>query len=77
MTHAEVLGSHTGYNGDGFTLQELLELLKRIPAKARGNYLMIVFPDGTQRDITGISFAQSDQAEKWDFKVYLDTQGAK
>ena len=31
MTHTELLGAHCGYNGDGLTLQELLDLLKRIP----------------------------------------------
>lgn len=77
MMHAELLGSHCGYNGGSLTIQELLDLLKRIPAKARHNYLMVCFPDGVFHDVTGISFTQSDQAEKWDFKVYVDTEGHK
>jgi hypothetical protein len=56
------------------TLQELLELLKRIPRRVReSNYPMIVYPDNTIGELRSLHFAQSDQAEKWEFKVYIST----
>ncbi|HEY1898142.1 MAG TPA: hypothetical protein VGG62_17815 [Terracidiphilus sp.] len=71
MTHTELQGTHEPSNGEGLTIQDLLDLLKRVPAQARGNYLRVNCGDGEVREVTGLQFAQSDQAEKWEFKVYL------
>jgi hypothetical protein len=76
MTHSELLGTHDSYDGHGMTLQELLDLLKSVPRQARSNYLMAAGPDGISRDVTGLHFAQSDQSEKWEFKVYVVAQKA-
>lgn len=77
MTHAELLGTHDSYNGHGLTIQELLDILKSVPRQARHNYMMVTGPDGIAHDVTGVHFAQSDQAEKWDFKVYVVRQGSR
>ena len=70
MLHSEIQGTHEpGASGTGCTLQELYELLRSLPRKARQNYIMT--QDG--EDVTGLHFAQSDQAEKWDFNVYIAT----
>lgn len=66
MLQSEIHGRHLLGNGEGILLQDLYEFLKRMPRKARGNYLTV---DG--KDVLGISFGQSDQAEKWEFKVSL------
>lgn len=66
MLHSEIHGKHLPGNGEGITLQDLYELLKRIPRKARDNFVTV---DG--KDVLGISFGQSDQAEKWEFKAHL------
>lgn len=77
MLHSQLLGTHDSYDGQGMTIQELLDLLNSIPRRARGNHLMIVGEDGLGRDVTGVHFAQSDQAEKWDFNVYIVSQKEK
>lgn len=72
LNHAQLLGSHIPNDGDdGLTIEQLYQLLGSIPRKARDNYIMILAPDGCAADVAGLQFAQSDQAEKWDFKVYL------
>jgi len=74
LLHAELLGRHTGPESQGITVQDLLELLQRIPLRAR-HYVQMAGPNDIPVDVTGIQFAQSDQAEKWDFKVYLVGEG--
>lgn len=71
MSHDELLGIHGSYGGQGMTIQEMLDLLRSVPRQARHNYLMVSGPNGDVRDVTGIHFAQSDQSERWDFKVYI------
>lgn len=73
MMHSELHGTHNNGNreGEGMTLEDLYQLLKRVPLKARENYVMIVDKDCMSHDVIGLQFAQSDQAEKWEFKVYL------
>jgi hypothetical protein len=67
LTRNELIGQQfLPNNGAGITAQDLLELLQSVPPRVRQNYIMI---DGV--DVTGISFAQSDQAEPWEFKVYI------
>jgi len=69
MLHSEIQGQHWPEKGNGITLQDLLELLRRIPRQARDNYVMC---DG--KDVIGLNFSQSTQAEKWEFKVSLVTE---
>lgn len=66
----DLIGRHLPNNGDGITAEDLYQLLKQIPRKARENYLMC--GDG---DVTGISISQSDQAEPWDFKIHIKVDG--
>lgn len=70
LLHSELLGTHDSYDGQGMTIQDLLEFLKSVPRQARGNCVMISTNEGPT-DLTGIHFSQSDQAGKWEFKVYL------
>jgi hypothetical protein len=73
MMHDELIGNaFLPNNGEGITLQDLLELIRKIPAKARQNYVQVNL-GGESAEVTGIAFAQSDQAEKWEFKVYIAT----
>jgi hypothetical protein len=73
MIYSEIQGVHTPGDGNGVTVQELLDFLRTIPKQARGNYLMIATADGCH-DLTEIQVAQSDQAEKWEFKFYLSSK---
>ncbi len=68
ISHSTLIGFHGSQRG-GLTVQDLLDLLKSVPAKARQNYVMVA----GMGDVVGIQMAQSDQAEKWDFKVYITT----
>ena len=74
MMHSELQGRHEAIDGQAMTLQDLYELLRKIPRKARDNYFSVTSEDGRQADISGVSFGQSDQAEKWDFHVHLITK---
>ena len=49
------------------TVWELLDTLRQVPRQARHNYLQLDRDDPQ----AALQFAQSDQAEKWDFRVYL------
>ena len=54
------------------TVEDFYQLLKRIPAQARReNYLMAALPGCDSRDVTGLQISQSDQAEKWEFKMRI------
>jgi hypothetical protein len=77
MRHDELVGTHDSHDGQGMTIQDMLDLLHSIPHQARHNHLMVCGPDDVSRDVAGIAFAQSDQAEKWDFKVYIVTMEQK
>jgi hypothetical protein len=73
MMHDDLIGvSFLPNNGEGLTLQDLLELIRNFPAKARQNYVRVNM-GGESAEVTGIAFAQSDQAEKWEFKIYITT----
>jgi hypothetical protein len=74
MSYSELLGPHEPNHGDGLTVQDLLMLLRSIPVQARNNYVMVIGEGGVPLEVTGVQFAQSDQAEKWEFKVYLKTE---
>jgi hypothetical protein len=77
MMHDELTGNtFLPNNGEGLTLQDLLELIRKIPARARQNYVMVSMGD-ERGDVTGLAFAQSDQAEKWEFKIYITTDQGK
>jgi hypothetical protein len=76
LLHSELQGTHDAY-GPAMTIQEMLDLLRSIPRQARQNYLSMVDKDGNIVDVTGLHFAQSDQAEKWEFKVYVVTSNSK
>lgn len=75
MTYSELLGAHEPYDPQmGMSIEELYQILRRIPRKVReSNYMMVVHPDMSIDDVRGLSFAQSDQAEKHEFKVYVTT----
>jgi hypothetical protein len=77
LLHSQLLGTHDSYDGQGMTIQELLDLLKSVPPKARHNYVMVSHGDAPPEDVTGLHFAQSDQAEKWEFKVYIVAQKSR
>lgn len=72
--HSELQGRHETSDGQAMTLQDLYELLKKLPRKARDNYFSVASEDGRQAEIHGMSFGQSDQAEKWEFNVHLITK---
>ena len=59
------------FHPEGRTIQELLDTLKQVPRQARHNYLMMVVSPSGSTELAALQFAQSDQAEKWDFRVYL------
>jgi len=74
MMHTELMGRHETTDGEAMTLQDLLELLRSLPRQARDNYVTVYSPDNIQRaEVRGLAFAQSDQAEKWEFKISLLT----
>lgn len=73
MLYSEIQGVHICGDGNGTTIQELLDFLRSIPKQARGNYLQIVTADSSQ-DLTEIQVARSDQAQKWEFKFYLSSK---
>lgn len=73
MMYAEIHGDHEPNNGSGITAQEMLDLLRSIPRKARDNYLRVIGEDGCPVEVSGLHFGKSDQAEKWEFKVYIRT----
>lgn len=78
MTYSELLGTHGWSSRQGMTIQEFYELLKQIPIKVReSNYMMVIHPDGSIQDVRGLHFAQSDQAEKWEFNVYISLTAAE
>lgn len=66
-----IIGQHKPGNGEGITLEDLYQLLKSLPRQVRDNYAVVRHPDGSATDLTGLGFAQSDQAEKWEFKAYV------
>jgi hypothetical protein len=70
MTKDELIGRHLPGNGQGITGEDLYQLLRQIPRKARENYLMC-----NGNDVLGLSIGQSDQAEPWEFKLRLVTDG--
>ena len=70
MTRNELIGRHLPGNGEGITGEDLYQLLKSMPRKARGNYLQVTGGG----DVLGLSIAQSDQAEPWEFKLYVVTE---
>lgn len=73
MMHDDLIGqTYLPNNGEGITLQDLLELIHSVPAKARQNYVQVRVGDDLA-EVTGLAFAQSDQAEKWEFKIYIKT----
>lgn len=72
MMHDELIGQTFEPTGEGLTLQELYDLIRKIPARARQNYVMVTMGD-ERADVTGLAFAQSDQAERWEFKIYIKT----
>ena len=51
------------------TVWELLDTLRQVPRQARHNYLMMVVSPSGSTELAALQFAQSDQAEKWDFRV--------
>lgn len=76
MILSQLHGQHLPQNGEGITLEDLYQLLKTIPARVRRqNYPTVCGPDpaGKQADIAGISFGQSDQAEKYEFHAAIIT----
>lgn len=79
MTLTELLGPHDCHDPQtGMSMQELYELLRRVPRRVReSNYMMVSHPDGSRDDVRGLHFAQSDQAEKHEFKVYVSTTGSR
>lgn len=74
MMHSALQGRHETSDGQAMTLQDLYEMLKRLPRKARDNYFSVTAEDGKQAEIHGLSFGQSDQADKWEFSVHLITK---
>ena len=73
LLHSELQGTFDSYDGEGMTIQELLDLLKSIPPKARHNYIMVETEAGSG-EVTGLHFTKGDQQAKWDFKVYLQVK---
>lgn len=69
MTKDELIGRHLPNDGQGITAEDLYQLLKRIPRKARENNLQVAWGG----DVLGLSIAQSDQAEPWEFRLYVVT----
>jgi hypothetical protein len=74
LNHDALIGRHEPNGGEGLTIRELIDLLRSIPPQARGNYIGVVGEDCIGRDVAGISFAQSDQAQRWEFHVHLTLQ---
>ena len=75
MTHAELIGNHLPGNGEGITVQDPARPAALDPGPGAAE-----LPPGHDRrggslDVTGIGIGQSDQAEKWEFKIYLKTTG--
>ena len=69
MRHSELLGTHGGHDPRRMTVWELLDTLRQVPRQARHNYLMMVVSPSGSTELAALQFAQSDQAEKWDFRV--------
>jgi hypothetical protein len=63
---SSLIGTTKPNNGDGLTVDDLITLLRRLPSRARQNYIM-----ADCKDVIGISIGQSDQAETWELKIHL------
>lgn len=67
MLISGVQGKHLPNNGEGLTLEDLRQLLNSIPARARRDTYITY----AGKDVIGLHFGQSDQAEPTEFTCHV------
>lgn len=70
MSYEELIGRHLPASGEGITGEDLYQLLKSMPSRARNNYVTVA-----NGDLIGLNIAKSDQSQRWEFKLHLIGDG--